>query len=115
MGGVACHLEGGTNFERSTFINALMEIVGPVCNPRYIIVRKSKLLGVVKQEDYHPVPEVLGRNKALAEFFTNEWQARAGNCDLVFTRNIEGRKLLLKCRLKSLSAQFEERVEHQSV
>ncbi|MHA4844557.1 DEAD/DEAH box helicase family protein [Flavitalea antarctica] len=114
MGGVACHLEGGTNFERSIFINTLMEIVGPVGNPRYVIIRRNKLFGLIKREDYHSVPEVLARNKAFAEYFASEWQNRVGSCDLIFTRNLEGRKLLLKFRLKSLSAQFEEPVQQQS-
>jgi hypothetical protein len=114
MGGIACHLEGRTNLERSIFINSLMEIVGPVVNPRYMIVRRSKLLGVVKQEDNHAVPEVLSRNKTVARYLANEWQMRDGTCDVIFTLSIEGRRLLLKCRLKPLSAQFEEYVEQQS-
>jgi hypothetical protein len=51
MGGVGCHLEGGTNFEKSIFINALMEIVGPVGNPRYVIIRRNKIYGLIKRED----------------------------------------------------------------
>lgn len=42
-GGVYCHLEGGTTFEKSTFINSLKEIIGNVENPRYIIVRKKQI------------------------------------------------------------------------
>lgn len=108
FGAVYCHLEGGTTFEKSTFIDALNEIVSPIDNPRYVIIRKSKLMLFVSQQDYHTVPEALGRNKNLAEYFANQWTRLVGTCKLVFTRTIDGRKMLLKSRVKSLSAQFEK-------
>lgn len=113
-GAVFCHLDGGTTFEKSTFINALKEIVIPIDNPRYVMIRKSSSMLFVKQQDYHSVPEILGRNKNLAEDFENNWTNLVGKCELIFCRNIEGRKLLLRSRLQSLSAQLEENVEHIS-
>lgn len=113
-GAVFCHLDGGTTFEKSTFINTLKEIVIPIDNPRYVMIRKSSSMLFVKQQDYHSVPEILGRNKNLAEDFERNWNILVGKCELVFCRNIEGRKLLLKSRLQSLSAQLEENVEHIS-
>ena len=58
------------------------------------------------------MPETLGRNKNLAEYFKNQWNKTVGSCELIYTRTIEGRKLLLKSRAKSLLAQFDDRVEH---
>lgn len=111
-GAVFCHLEGGTTFDKSTFIYALQEIIAPIGNPRYVIIRKNRFMLFVKQKDYHSVPEILGRNKDLAEYFHNQWERLVGACDLIFTRTIDGRKLLLKSRVKSLAAQFDDKVEH---
>jgi superfamily II DNA or RNA helicase len=111
-GAVFCHLEGGTTFDKSTFINALQEVIAPIDNPKYVIIRKNKFMLFIKQKDYHSVPEIIGRNKNLAEYFKNQWERLVGSCDLVYTRTIEGRKLLLKSRVKSLSAQFDDKVEH---
>lgn len=111
-GSVFCHLEGGTTFDKSTFINALQEVIAPIDNPRYVIIRKNKFMLFMKQKDYHSVPEIIGRNKTFAEYFKNQWEILVGSCDLVFTRTIDGRKLLLKSRVKSLAAQFEDKVEH---
>lgn len=111
-GAVYCHLEGGTTFDKSTFINALQEVIVPIDNPRYVIIRKNRFLVFAKQKDYHSVPEILGRNKNLAEYFQNQWERLVGACDLIFTRTIDGRKLLLKSRVKSLAAQFDEKIEH---
>ena len=112
FGAVYCHLDGGTTFDKSTFINALKEIISPIDNPRYVIIRKNRFMLFVKQKDYHSVPEIVGRNKNLAEYFKNQWELLVGTCDLIFTRTIDGRKLLLKSRVKSLSAQFDDKVEH---
>jgi superfamily II DNA or RNA helicase len=112
FGAVYCHLEGGTTFDKSTFINALQEIIAPIDNPRYVIIRKNRFMLFVKQKDYHSVPEILGRNKNLAVYFKSQWERLVGTCDLIFTRTIDGRKLLLKSRVKSLAAQFNDKVEH---
>lgn len=108
FGSIFCHLEGATSFEKSAFINALHEVVSPINNPRYVIVRKSKLMGFIKQKDYHAVPEALGRNKNQAEYFMGQWKRLVGMCELVFTRTIDGRKMLLKSRIESLAAQWDE-------
>lgn len=111
-GAVYCHLEGGSTFEKSTFISALQEIISPIENPRYIIVRKNRFMFFIKQKDYHSVPEILGRRKKLAESFKKQWEETVGSCELIFTRTIEGRKLLLKSKVGSLAAQFNDKIEH---
>ena len=111
-GSVYCHLEGGTTFEKSTFINSLQEIIAPIDNPRYVIIRKNKFIRFIKQKDYHSVPNILGKNKKLAVYFKNQWHVNVGDCELIFTRTIDGRKALLKSRVKSLASQFEDKVEH---
>lgn len=109
LGTVFCHLDGATTFEKSTFINTLQEVVLPIDNPRYVIVRKSRLWRLIKQKDYHAVPELLGRNKSQAEYFMGQWQRLVGACELIFTRTLDGRKMLLKSRVESLSAQWDDK------
>lgn len=110
-GAVYCHLEGGTTYDKSTFINALQEVISPIGNPRYIIVRKSRFLGFLQKRDYHAVPELLGRNKNLSEYFVSQWRKYVGDAELIFTRSIEGRKFILKSRIKSLSGQLNNNIE----
>lgn len=111
FGSVFCHLEGGTTYEKSLFIQSLTEIVDPIDNPRYLIVRKSSLFGFNKQRDYHAVPESIGRLKKMAAIFEKHWRRHVGSCELIFTRNIEGRKILLRSRLHSLATELEGRTE----
>lgn len=110
-GSIFCHLEGGTTFEKSMFIRALHVIAGPVRNPRYVIIRKSKLLNVISQKDYHSVPEELSQKRKHVQYFSQQWQQLVGTCDLVFTHSPEGRKLLLKSRLESLASEFQDKTE----
>lgn len=110
-GAIYCHLEGGSTFEKSTFIQSLEELISTVDNPRYVIIRKSSLFAVISQKDFHPVPEIIGRKKRFAEYLKKQWTSFVGDCELVYTRTIDGRKTLLKSRVHALSAQFEEKTQ----
>lgn len=107
LGAAYCHLEGGSTFEKSLFINALTEVVDEIDNPRYLIVRKSTFFNLKEQRDYHAVPESIGRLKSMAQKFERNWRNCVGRCELIFTRNIEGRKILLRSRLTSLATELE--------
>lgn len=110
-GAVYCYLEGGTTFEKSTFINALQEIITPIDNPRYVIIRESKKLGLIRQYDYHAVPEVIGRTKKTVTIFRRKWKLFVGKCSIIFTRTPQGRKLLLQSRLNALSTQLSQQTQ----
>ena len=109
-GFVTCSLTGGTTRERSVFLEALQELMSPVDNPRYVLMRKNPL-GPLWRKDYHAVPRVLARNKELAEYFRKMWAKHVGPCELIYTRNAEGRQRLLKARAQSMSAAFQPRTE----
>ena len=111
QGAIFCHLEGGTTYEKSTFIKSLQETIEKIKNPRYIIIRKSFFLSFLPQKDYHSVPYILGRKKIFAEYFKTKWSNLVGSCDLIYTRTLNGRKLLLKARINSLAGIFENNTE----
>ncbi|MEN6575024.1 MAG: DEAD/DEAH box helicase family protein [Phycisphaerales bacterium] len=113
-GFVSCSLQGGTTRERSIFLEALQELLGPVEDPRYVLLRKSPL-GWFTRKDYHAVPRALGKNKESAEFFRKTWSIRVGSADLIYTRTPEGRRLLLKARTRSMAQSFQKRAERLKV
>ena len=94
-------------------MEAIAEVLGPVQNPRYLLVRPSRF-GWRRRTDYHAVPTVLGAQKKPAELFAKEWRARVGSSQLVFTRNAEGRRLLLRARVRSFAAGFQRSVDRRS-
>ncbi len=113
-GGVFCHIEGGTKREQTTYLNALREILDPIGNPRYLLVRISRIGNSWVRKDYHSVPTVLGIKKRYAERFAEMWRHYVGDMELIYTRNREGRIALLKARNHSLSAGFRPRSERIS-
>ncbi len=109
-GFVTCSLKGATTRERSVFLEALQELLGPIDNPRYLLVRKNPL-GPLMRKDYHAVPKILAKNKESAEHFRKMWDRHVGPCELVYTRNEAGRQVLLKARAQSMSAAFQPRAD----
>lgn len=95
-------------------MQAIAEILGPVQNPRYILVRIS-WFGLKRRVDYHAVPAILGARKELAEQFALLWQDNVGSSKLVFTRTQEGRRVLLRARASSFASGFQRTVDRRSV
>lgn len=101
-------LRGANRFEQSLFVQMMSEIVDVVDNPRYMLIRQSRLFDRINQYDYHAVPEQLGVRKALAQQFADAWRDRVGRCELVYTRTLEGRQRLHKARVASLAYQLQQ-------
>jgi superfamily II DNA or RNA helicase len=109
-GGFSCSLRGGTTYEKALFLEAFEEMIGPIDNPRYILVRKTPI-GRMLREDYHTVPTIVASRKEFAEYFADMWSSRVGAMALVFTRTEEGRRVLLKARTRSLASAFQKKSE----
>lgn len=106
-------LHNASRAEERIFLDALSEILGPIENPRYFLVRKS-LFGSVIRKDYHAVPSILAGHKVNAEFFAHRWNKHIGPVKLIFSRQKEGRKLLLQARSSSMAAGFQRFVDRRS-
>lgn len=89
--------------ENNIVIKALREFLDPIENPRYIFVRKNLLFDIFAQTDYHAIPTVIAQNKKYTDIFKELWKKYIGDCDIVYTRSIEGRQLLLKARKSAFS------------
>lgn len=111
-GTVFCCLKGASRGEQAIFISSFMEILSTIDNPRYIIVRKGDMWKI-RKDDYHSVPNLLGMNKTIATYFHKQWNSIVGRSQLVYTRTIEGRKLLLKARVNSLSVKLNDEEKPQ--
>jgi superfamily II DNA or RNA helicase len=98
--------------ERS-IIEAFAELLGPVGNARYLLVRHS-WLGSRRRTDYHAVPAVLAARKAWAELFWREWKSAIGSSRLVYTRTPDGRVALLRARARSFAAGYRRHVQDRS-
>ena len=105
-------LKGSTFYESSLFSDCLAEILAPIENPRYIVLREGKFLGSAR-DDYHAVPMKLAAKKEYAQIFYNAWCKHVSLSELIYTRTPEGRKRLLKAKMKSFSSNFRNEVKRQ--
>lgn len=106
-------LHHASRSEEKIFLDALAEILGPIQNPRYLLIRKS-WLGILMRQDYHAVPTILGTHRDHALYFTERWNKHIGPIKPIFTRRKDGRRLLLKARSRSMAAGFQRFVDRRS-
>ena len=90
--------------ENNLFIQSLQEFLDPVENPRYLLVRHSKTFGAIRQSDYFAIPAALSANKKSVDIVKSLWEKYIGDCDILYTRSLEGRKTLLKARTAASSS-----------
>lgn len=114
MGVAYCRIDGATNIEKRHFLEAMKEVLGPIENPRYLLVRRSHL-GNISRIDYHSVPRAVGKSKKHASFFHKKWNRYVGEAELAYTRTVEGRSTLLKARTRALSSAFVKKADRISV
>lgn len=101
------HLQQADFQEQSLFADCLGEVLGPIENPRYVVVREGRNLLGMRLRDLHAVPSVLAQNKARAECFLKFWRKRIGRSDLHYTRTPEGRKDLVRARAHTFSTAYQ--------
>ena len=97
-----CFLKGATEKEEKLFIKYLQEVLAPIDNPRYIITQANWFREKLGFSSYFAVPEIFAQRKKEASVFYENWKLLLGKSALIFTRNLEGRKLLLKARFNEL-------------
>lgn len=88
--------------ENNLIINSITEILNPIENPRYLLVRNNPLL-FWEATDFHAVPNIIGQKKENVEVFAKLWNKYIGKCGIIYTRNSNGRKALLNARKQAFS------------
>ncbi|WP_040280668.1 DEAD/DEAH box helicase family protein [Psychroserpens damuponensis] len=107
-GDVVCNLVGANAFENALFSKALTQLLEPIDSPRYLIIKTNVFRKRLDLENFYAVPEIFGDKKEKALVFQKHWRDNLGRNKLVYTRSIEGRKLLLKARLFHVYNAFKE-------
>ena len=110
--GVACSLEGASVREENLFVGALGELLSPLENPRYLLIRLLSVLGIPLRlpSQSYACPSLLGGKKETAELLRKELEASGDRFELVYTRSEEGRKTLLDCRRAANEGRREAKV-----
>lgn len=102
----AISMKGGSLRDKGIFSRCVAEFFEPVSNQRYILRAKHSRRD---QTTYFVVPKLFAARKQDAQLFLQALGKHFASYDLIYTRNQEGRKELLKARLVAL-ANKENRV-----
>ena len=89
--GLVMYLSGGTAREKEVFAQCVEEFFGIVDNQRYLLCKKGA-------NKYFCVPQLFAKRKEDAERFAKNLEDAIGKYELIYTRNPEGRKVLLHAR-----------------
>ena len=100
-------LRGGTDREKAVFAQALADMLKPIDNQRYILVYGRN---IEKPVEYFCVPQVFSGTKGKAENFRKDMEPYIGKYHLIYTRNPEGRRLLLRGRAEAFSNKNQRKI-----
>jgi len=110
---ITISLAGGTAREKEIFAAALREMTAPIKRQKYLLVYKSKsrikLISLAT-----PCPELIAQKREYVDYLKKQLQTKMIPYDVVYTRNVEGRQILLNARkfsLKNIDTALSECVE----
>ena len=95
-------LKGASSTDQATFLKALREVLNPVDNPRYLILKTIRYEEGQDLQMHYAVPQIMAKKKEDAEVFLENWNHFVGKARLIFTRKPSGRLQLLKARAEGL-------------
>lgn len=99
------YLAGGSGYDKDLFSKCVLQFFGELDNQRYILYNPHKKK---KSDGYFVVPDVFAKRKEDAHMFAEYMKPYIGKYEVIYTRNKEGRKILLEGRIYAL-ANKEER------
>ena len=108
----AIYLKGASMKEKEIFAQAVTEFFAPIENQRYILKASRK---VIDQTEYFAVPSMFEKRKTEATAFLEHVQKTLGKYELIYTRNTQGRHILLEARIKALGNKQERTITRKKV
>lgn len=105
-------LKGGSSRDKNIFVQSVSEFFDEIDNQRYLLVcmKKRKTM-----DGYFCVPDALAKNKEDAQLLAECMKPCLGSCEVVYTRNAEGRKLLMEGRIHALANRQNRCITHKRV
>ena len=103
-------LRGGTDREKHLYADTLAQMLAPVENQRYLLCHGGN---ASYAKEYFCVPDIFASARNKAEIFRMELIPYIGRFRLVYTRNPEGRKILLHARAKAFSNRNERMTDRK--
>ena len=98
------YLLGGTGRDKALFAKCIFEFFEVIDNQRYLLYKSSRKN---KLDGCFVIPDCFARRREDADIFAKEMERFIGKYEVVYTRNAEGRKILLDARVTALANKEE--------
>ena len=105
-------LTGGTAREKNVFACCMEELLQPVDNQRYLLHSKK---GSFALANYYCVPSLFAKTKEAATLFQKALEPHIGKYNLIYTRSIQGRAILLKARTKAFANRNQRILQRKKI
>ena len=106
------YLAGGTGHDKTLFAKCVYEFFDAIDNQRYILYQPIKQN---QMDGYFVIPEIFSKRKEDAEIFAQYMRNYIGKYQAIYTRSLEGRKILLNGRIKALANKQDRIVSKKKV
>ncbi len=107
FGTVMLWLRNASVHDQNLFNTAMAEMLSPIENPRYILIKKRRFGGYDYSSSF-ACPAVIGKKKETVEVLAGHLAANTGDFVPVYTRTENGRALILKCRKRAFITKNRE-------
>lgn len=105
-------LTHATRHDQSLFTSQMKEMLSSIDNPRYLLIRKG-LFGYRYKQSFSSPSLISTQKDALV--FSKNLMKRIDKYDYIYTRDVEGRKHLLKCIRYSFINRNEQKIKRSNV
>ncbi|MDY0276988.1 MAG: DEAD/DEAH box helicase family protein [Acholeplasma sp.] len=105
-------LVNATLHDQHLFTSQMKELLSPIDNPRYVIIKKN-LLGYQYKQSFSS-PSLINKQE-YASVFSRNLKKRLNLYDHIYTRDIPGRKHLLKCKRYSFINRNDQAIKRSNV
>ena len=106
------YLLGGTGRDKALFAKCIFEFFEVIDNQRYLLYKSSRKN---KLDGCFVIPDCFARRREDADIFAKEMERFIGKYEVVYTRNAEGRKILLDARVTALANKEERCISRRKV
>lgn len=114
---IECSISKGTRRDKMVFASAISELLTQIDNPRYVIIKKRKFFKKVYYNYWasYSIPKDIAAKKDYVELFAKKLSFLKGRYTVVYTRSVEGRQELIKCKQKSRLSRHLIRIKSNRV
>ena len=103
-------IKNATIYEQNIFNEAVKELLSPIDNPKYLILKKNTF-GIYDYTYSFACPSVFAKNNKNVSIFKEHLKNSIGNMDIKYVYSEEGRKLLVTARKKAFITQNAKKIK----